>query len=148
MGRPSVIDLYERLSSAPDERPRAKVIAEAFEMLDDRYPQLQEMVTQQDLQRTERVLTNANAEIRLGIEQVRADLTTRIEEIRADLTANIEQLRTEARAMDLRLTKEIELVRAELKGDLERIRANILLWSFGFWITQLAVLLSILWRMP
>ncbi|MGQ9660423.1 MAG: hypothetical protein ACUVT0_10155, partial [Thermochromatium sp.] len=55
---------------------------------------------------------------------------------------------------ELKLTKEIEQVRlevakvrADLSRDIERARSNILLWSFGFWISQLAVLLTLLWRL-
>ena len=41
----SVIELYEKLSSAPNERERAKIIAEAFETLEERYPSLNDLAT-------------------------------------------------------------------------------------------------------
>ena len=49
----TVVELYEALASAPDERARARLIAEAFERLDERYPHLPDLVTQQDLRETE-----------------------------------------------------------------------------------------------
>jgi hypothetical protein len=35
----SVVELYEALASAPDERAWARLIASAFERLEERYPQ-------------------------------------------------------------------------------------------------------------
>ncbi|MGQ9831386.1 MAG: DUF1640 domain-containing protein, partial [Thermochromatium sp.] len=88
------------------------------------------------------------------IEQVRLELTKEIEQVRAELketelklAREIEQVRTELKEAELKLTKEIEQVRADLSRDIERSRSSILLWSFGFWISQLAVLLSLLWRL-
>ena len=49
----TVVELYEALASAPDDRARARLIAEAFERLEERYPHLPDLVTQQDLRETE-----------------------------------------------------------------------------------------------
>ncbi|MGD8207077.1 MAG: DUF1640 domain-containing protein [Thiohalocapsa sp.] len=81
----SSVALYEALTSAPDERTRARVIAEAFERLEERYPHLQDLVTQGHLRETE---------LRLQKE--------------------IEQVRAELRETELRLLKEIEQVRGEI----------------------------------
>ncbi|NCC26954.1 MAG: DUF1640 domain-containing protein [Gammaproteobacteria bacterium] len=82
----SVVELYEALASAPDERARARVIAEAFERLEERYPHLPELVTQDHLRESELRLTRE-------IEQVRADLTIRIEQLRGEVMAAIERSR-------------------------------------------------------
>ena len=81
----SAIEFYEALTSAPDERSRARVIAEALELLEDRYPHLPDLATQGHLR---------EGELRLQKE---------IEQVRADL-----------RATELRLQKEIEQVRGEV----------------------------------
>jgi Skp family chaperone for outer membrane proteins len=94
----SVVALYEALTTAPDERSRARVIAQAFEDLEDRYPHLPDLATQGHVR---------EAELRLQKE---------IEQIRADL-----------RATELRLQKEIEQLRAELKADIEQVRADLTL---------------------
>ncbi|MBK1733857.1 DUF1640 domain-containing protein [Halorhodospira abdelmalekii] len=73
----SAVAFYEALTSAPDDRTRARIIAEAFERLEDRYPHLPDLATQAHLRETE---------LRLQKE---------IEQIRADLKLDIEQLRTE-----------------------------------------------------
>ncbi|WP_295434729.1 DUF1640 domain-containing protein [uncultured Thiodictyon sp.] len=92
----SVVALYDALASAPDERTRARVIAEAFERLEERYPHLPDLATQGHVRETE---------LRLQKE--------------------IEQVRAELRATELRLQKEIEQLRAELKLDIERVRSEV-----------------------
>jgi hypothetical protein len=67
----TVVELYEALASAPDDRARARVIAEAFERLEERYPHLPDLVTQQDLRETELRLLKE-------IEQLRGEVKTEI----------------------------------------------------------------------
>ena len=74
----SVVALYDALTTAPDERSRARVIAEAFEDLEDRYPHLPELATQAHVRETE-------LRLQKEIEQVRADLTLKIEQLRGDI---------------------------------------------------------------
>jgi len=81
----SSVALYEALTSAPDDRTRARVIAEAFERLEERYPHLPDLATQGHVR---------ESELRLQKE--------------------IEQVRAELRKSELRLQKEIEQVRAEI----------------------------------
>ena len=129
---PSVIDLYEKLSTAPDDKARARIIAEAFEALEERYPNLSDMATRQDLRETELRLLKE-------IEQVRADLKVEIEHTRADLTEKIEQTRAD-------LTEKIEQTRADLKIDLSQAQLAWLKWSFLFWATQFGAILLLIWR--
>lgn len=74
----SVVALYDALTTAPDERSRARVIAEAFEGLEDRYPHLPDLATQAHVRETE-------LRLQKEIEQVRADLTLKIEQLRGDI---------------------------------------------------------------
>jgi hypothetical protein len=78
--------LYEALASAPDDRARARVIAEAFERLEERYPHLPDLVTQGHLRETE-------LRLQKEIEQLRGDLTLRIEHLRGEMKADIERSR-------------------------------------------------------
>ncbi|MGQ9862764.1 MAG: hypothetical protein ACUVSD_12245, partial [Thiobacillaceae bacterium] len=87
-------------------------------------------------------------------EQVRAELTKEIEQVRAELketelklTKEIEQVRAELTKEIEKVRLEIAKVRADLGRDIERTRSSILLWSFGFWITQLVVMLTLVWRL-
>ncbi|WP_438438394.1 hypothetical protein [Hydrogenophilus thermoluteolus] len=60
----SVIDLYEKLRLAPDETARARIIAEAFEALENRYPHLDYLVTTRHLSETELKLTKEIEQVR------------------------------------------------------------------------------------
>ena len=42
---------------------------------------------------------------------------------------------------------EIEKLRADLKVDIEKVRSDVLKWSFGFWVTQIVLLLGILLKL-
>jgi hypothetical protein len=74
----SAMALYEALAAAPDDRPCAKLIAEAFERLEERYPHLPDLATQGHVRESERRL-------RKKIELVRAELKTHIERVKSDL---------------------------------------------------------------
>jgi hypothetical protein len=74
----SSVEPYEALTSAPDDKTRAKLIAEAFERLDERCPHLKDVATRAHLRETELRLVKE-------IEQVRADLRVGIEQVRGDI---------------------------------------------------------------
>ncbi|NEX23092.1 DUF1640 domain-containing protein [Thiorhodococcus mannitoliphagus] len=114
----SVVELYEALASAPDDRARARVIAEAFERLEERYPHLPDLATQQHLRETE---------LRLQRE---------IEAVRANLTLQIEQLRGEVKT-------EIEQLRGEVKTDIERNRNSLLAWLIPLMFAQVGAMAAL-----
>jgi fructoselysine-6-P-deglycase FrlB-like protein len=84
----SVVELYEALSNAPDDRTRARVIAEAFERLEDRYPHLPELATQGHVRESE-------LRLQKEIEQVQANLKLEIEQLRAELKLDIERVKSD-----------------------------------------------------
>ena len=150
----SVVAFYDALTNAADDHTRARVIAEAFERLESRYPHLPDLATQQHLRESELRLQKEIAqvgaelketelrlqkeiaevgaelketELRLQkeIEQVRADLTLQIEQLRGEVKTDIEQLRGEIKEVELRLQKEIEQLRGEVKGIELRLQKEI-----------------------
>ena len=121
----SALDLYDRLRTAPNDEARARIIAEAFEALEERYPHLSETATRSNLRETELRLIKE-------IEQVRTE---------------IEQVRAEAKETELRLVKEIEQVRADLKVEIAHSHTSWLKWSFLFWLSQFTALMLLLWRL-
>ncbi len=129
MNMPHILDIYDRLTQAPDDRARARVIAEAFAQLEERYLNLPELATRKQLSETE-------LRLKKEIEQLRLDL----KETELKLTKEIEQVRSE-------LKMDIERVRAELKVDIARVRANVLQWSFVFWLTQFGAIMMLVWRL-
>jgi chromosome segregation ATPase len=139
----SSVALYEALTSAPDDRTRARVIAEAFERLEERYPHLPELATEGHVRESElrlkKEIEQVRAELRESelrlkkeIEEVRAELREselrlqkEIEQVRAELSSEIEQVRATLRETELRLQKEIEQVRADLGKAIEQVRADL-----------------------
>ena len=53
------LHLYQQLRDAPDDNSSAKAIADAFEQVEERYPNLKEVATQGQLRETEVRLTQA-----------------------------------------------------------------------------------------
>lgn len=125
----SVVEFYEALASAPDDRARARVIAEAFERLEARYPHLPDLATQQHLRETE-------LRLQREIEQVRADLTLQIERLRRDVEVHIEELRGEVRT-------QIEQLRGEMKTEIERSRNSLLAWLIPLMFAQVGAMAAL-----
>ncbi|MFP4161285.1 MAG: DUF1640 domain-containing protein [Ectothiorhodospira sp.] len=111
----SVIDLYEQLSSAPDDRARARVIAEAFEHMEQRYPEVTDLATGTALRETE-------LRLQKEIEQLR----TETREMEGRLQQEIEKLRGETREMEGRLQKEIEQLRGDVHKEIGEVQKEIL----------------------
>ena len=92
-------------------------------------------------------VSETEAALRLEIEKVRADLTKEIEKVRADLTKEIEKVRADLTVEIEKVRAEIEKVRADLTIQIERSQAVQTRWAFLFWVTQMAILLGILFRL-
>ena len=118
----SVVELYEALASAPDERARARLIAAAFERLEERYPHLPDLVTHQQLRETE-------LRLQKEIEQVRADLSVQIEKLRGEVKTEIEQLRgavkTDIEQLRGAVKTDIEQLRGAVRTDIEKLRGEL-----------------------
>ncbi len=100
----SAVDLYDKLLNATDERTRARILAEAFEALEERFPNLSETATRRELSETE-----------------------------LRLTKEIEQIRGEIKELELKLTREIEQVRVELADrHANLLRWSFLFWASQF----------------
>ena len=85
---PSTLELYEALASAPDDKTRAKLIAEAFERLEERYPHLPNLVTQDHLRQTE-------IRLQKDIEQLRGETKTDIEHLRGEFRTELQRTKHE-----------------------------------------------------
>ena len=134
----SVIALYEALASAPDEKTRAKVIAEAFERLEERYPHLPDLATQGHLRESELRLQKEIEQVRAVLRETELRIKKEIEQVRAELKTDIEQVRADLRETELRLKKDIEQLRGELKTDIERVKTDLLKWIVPLMFAQIA----------
>ena len=125
MAAVDVLELYDKLRLAPDEEARARLIAQAFSLLEARYPHLDDLVTTRELSTSELKLIKEIELVRGEIKETELRLVKEIEAVRA----------------------ETEKVRAELKVDIARSHAGLLKWSFLFWASQLGALLLLFWRL-
>ena len=114
----STLELYEALASAPDDKTRAKLIAEAFERLEERYPHLPNLVTQSHLRETE-------LRLQKEIEQLRGEVRTDIEQLRGEVKTDIEQLR------------------GEVRTDIERMKNELLKWLIPLMFAQVAAIAAL-----
>ncbi len=128
----SVIELYEKLSSAPDDKTRARIIAEAFETLEERYPRLSDVATRQDLSEAELRLIKEIEQVRAEIKETELNLQKEIEQVRAEiketelnLQKEVEQVRAEIKETELNLQKEIEQVRADLRLEIKAVEVRL-----------------------
>jgi gas vesicle protein len=142
----SIIDLYDSLLAAEDERTRARIIANAFERLEDRYPELKDLATASGLRETElrlqKEIEQVRADLSKEIEKVRADLSKEIEKVRADLSKEIEQNRLRIEEVRSELIKEIEQVRSDLTREIALGNQKVLRWTTGLMFAQLAAILA------
>ena len=122
----SVIDLYDSLLAAEDERARARIIAGAFERLEDRYPELKDLATASGVRESE-------LRLQKEIEEVRADLTKEIEKT----NLRIEEVRTE-------LIREIEKLRADTSKEIAAGNQKILRWTTGLLFAQLVAIIAVI----
>jgi len=96
----AALRLYEQLTEAKDDKTRARLIAEAFDELEARFPQLTDLATQGHVR---------EAELRLQkeIKESEGRLRKEITELEGRLTKEIEHIRVEVKALEVRLTQAI-----------------------------------------
>ncbi len=149
----SALHIYEQLTDAPDEKSRARIIAEAIGQLEDRYPQLKEVATQPQLRETELRLLKEIQEVRLEIKEVEAGLNKKISEIAASLHKEIRgieaSLHKEIREIEVRLSKEIHVMDLKIAENTTKIaetKAELVRWVVGVGLLQTTLLTGVLLR--
>ena len=114
---PSAIQLYDKLLAAPDDKTRARLIAEAFERLEERYPPIADLATQASIKETE-----------------------------LRLLKEIETVRKEMREMEGKLRLEIEGVRKEIetvRKEIAVLKTDLIKWIIGLLIAQTGILIAV-----
>ena len=97
----AALKLYEQLTEAKDDKTRARLIAEAFDELEDRFPQLGDLATQGHVRESELRLQKEIEVVRKEIKEVEGRLRKEIESVRTET----EQIRLETKALEVRLTQ-------------------------------------------
>jgi chromosome segregation ATPase len=135
----SPIQLYEALTSAPDDKTRARIIAEAFERMEERYPEVKDLATRTALSETELRLQKEIEEVRKEIAEVEGRLRLEIEEVRKEMAGihkDIAGLHKEIAGIHSEIA-DVRVVVAETK-------ASILRWVAGLLAGQTAVIIAAL----
>ena len=101
------LHLYEKLNEASDDKARSKAIVEAFSELEERYPNLREVVTQRNLSETELRLQKEIEKTRLEIKTVEANLQKEIKIVEASLQKEIEKTRLEIKQIEVNFSKAV-----------------------------------------
>ncbi len=149
----SALHIYEQLTDAPDDKTRARIIAEAIGQLEDRYPQLREVATQPQLRETE-------LRLQKEIKEVEAKLQKEIKEVEANLQKDIQQTRLEIKEVEANLQKEIKEVEARLSKEIHLLdlkiaenttkiaetKAELVRWVVGVGLLQTTLLTGVLLR--
>ncbi|MBT6173467.1 MAG: DUF1640 domain-containing protein [Thiotrichales bacterium] len=132
----TAIQLYDNLRHAANDDDKNRLIAEAFEELQSRYPDLEHVATKQNLSETELRLRKDIEGTRLEIKEVEANLrkdieVTRLEikEVEANLRKDIEGTRLEIKEVEANLQKDIRAVESSL---IRWIASSFLAIAIGF----------------
>jgi predicted RNase H-like nuclease (RuvC/YqgF family) len=143
------LKLYEAFREYGEEK--AKLLAEAFEEVEKRYPQLKEMVSRTDLSETELRLIKEIEQTRKEIKEVELKLSKEIEQTRKEmkeielkLSKEIEQTRKEIKEIELKLSKEIKELELKFTKEMRVLEFKLLRWMFIFWCGQIAAVFSLL----
>ena len=134
------LHLYEQLTEAPDERAKAKIIAEAFGQLEEHYPHLQDMATAGQVRESELRLQKEIEGVRLEIKEVEGKLQKEIREVEGKLQKEIEGVRLEIKEVELRLQKEIRGIEVKVA----ETRADLIRWVVGVGLLQTSLLTGVL----
>ena len=103
----AALKLYEQLTEAPDDKTRARLIAEAFDALESRYPQLADVATQGDVRESELRLQKEIKEVQKEIKEVEGRLRVEIREVEGRLQVEIGQVRKEIKQVEVNLMRAI-----------------------------------------
>jgi len=99
------LKLYDELRRASSDDERAHLIADAFERFEERYPNLQQVVTSKEARETELRLQKEIEGVRLEIKQVEGSLQKEIEGVRLEIKQVEGSLGKEIKSVELRLTQ-------------------------------------------
>ena len=160
------LKIYEAFREYGEEK--ARILAEAFEELEKRYPQILDMATKKDLTETELKLTKEIEQVRKEMKEMELRLQGEIEQVRLEveevrleveqvrkemkelelrLQGEIERVRKEMKEVELRLQKEIEQVRLEVeqvRREISETKASLVKWMFLFWTGQIIAFAGLL----
>jgi SMC interacting uncharacterized protein involved in chromosome segregation len=121
----AALDLYAKLTETSDDKERARLIADAFEALEARFPHLNDLATQGHVRESELRLQKEIKGVELQIREVEARLQKDIKEVEARLQQDIKAVELQIREVEARLQKDIKEVEARLQKDIKAVELQI-----------------------
>ncbi|NBC13923.1 MAG: DUF1640 domain-containing protein [Gammaproteobacteria bacterium] len=116
----AALDLYAKLTETSDDKERARLIADAFEALEARFPHLNDLATQGHVRESE-------LRLQKEIKEVEARLQKEIKEVEARLQKEIK----EAEARLQKDIKDVELQIKQVEVNLHKAMAAQTRWLLG-----------------
>jgi chromosome segregation ATPase len=107
------LDLFAKLTETSDDRERARLIADAFEALEARFPHLNDLATQGHVRESELRLQKEIKEVEARLQKDIKAVELQIREVEARLQKDIKAVELQIREVEARLQQEIKAV--ELK---------------------------------
>ena len=125
--------VYEQLTEAGEDKTRAKVIADAFEQLEERYPHLKEVATHGHVRESElrlqKEIKETEGKLQKEIKEVEGRLQKEIKEVEGRLQKEIREvegkLQMEIREVEGKLQIEIREVEAKLQKEIREVDMRI-----------------------
>lgn len=114
----AALNLYDALTNAGEDKARAKLIAEAFGQLEERYPAVREIATQSNVRETELRLQKEIEGVKKEIEGVKKEVESvkkEVEEVKKEVEGvkrEVEGIKKEVEG----LKKEVEGIKKEIEG--------------------------------
>jgi len=143
----AALELYAQLTEAPDEKTRARLIADAFDALEARFPQIHNLATQNHVSESElrlqKEIVEVEARLQKEIREVEARLQKEIREVEARLQKEIEQVRAELKLDIEQCRSELTLQIEQNRGEIARVKADLLKWLVPLMFTQILAIAAI-----
>ena len=124
------------------DEQRAQVIANGFEELERRYPNLSNAATDQELKNTELKLSAQIEQLRAKTEHDVALIRKDIEQLRAKTEHDVALVRKDIEQLRRETKSDIELLRQETKKDIADKTSTIIKWTIGLFVAQTSLLLT------
>ena len=114
----AALELYAQLTEAPDEKTRARLIADAFDALEARFPHIGDLATQGHVRESE-------LRLQKEIKEVEARLQEQMREIDARLQEQIKGVELQIREVDARLQERMREIDARLQEQIKGVELRI-----------------------
>ena len=130
----AALDLYAKLTETTDEKERARLIANAFDALGDRFPQLNDLATQGHIRESELRLQKEIKEVEVRLQKEIKGIELQIREVEARLQKEIKEIELRMRDIEARLQEQIKDVELQIKQvevNLHKAMAAQTRWLLG-----------------